>query len=158
MERQPQSAQQDILLLDELTQLGMAMARDLGALAMDDAKQAAHQALGFQRAARSVRQTIALKARLLRDLTRHDREDAAHAARLAETRLQVRKAQVRLSVERCVWSEADGSEAERLLDELDDLIEAEASTTASSRVPRRSTSPASAGSSAWRRRPSSPPA
>jgi hypothetical protein len=37
----------------------------------------------------------------------------------------IRRAQVRLSVERCVWNEADGPEAERLLGELDDILEAE---------------------------------
>ena len=77
------------------------------------------------RSSRSVRQCIALKAKLLRDQVRHDREDQAHASRQADTRIQIRKAQVRLSVERAVWNEADGPEAERLLTELDDILEAE---------------------------------
>jgi hypothetical protein len=122
-----QSADEDIRLLDELSGLGMAMSRDLQGrcLAVGDAREAADLALGFQRSSRSVRQCIALKAKLLRDQVRHDREDQAHASRQADTRIQIRKAQVRLSVERAVWNEADGPEAERLLTELDDILEAE---------------------------------
>lgn len=127
MTTSPESADEDIRLLDELSGLGMAMSRDLQGrcLAVGDAGEAAQLALAFQRASRSVRQTIALKARLLRDRTRHDREDQAHAVRETEARILIRKAQVRLSVERAVWNEADGPEAERLLDEFDDLLEAE---------------------------------
>ena len=120
-------AEEDIRRLDELSELGMAMSRDFHGrcLAVGDAREAADLALGFQRTSRSVRQTIALKAKLLRDQVRFSREDQAHAVRETESRMLVRKAQVRLSVERAVWNEADGPEAERLLGELDDLLEAE---------------------------------
>ena len=103
------------------------MSRDLQGrcIAVGDAREAAHLALGFHRSSRSVRQCIALKAKLLRDQVRHGREDQAHAARQDETGMLIRKAQVRLSVERAVWNEADGPEAERLLGELDDILEAE---------------------------------
>jgi hypothetical protein len=123
----PQIADSDICLLDELSALGMAMSRDLQGRCstVGEARDAAHLALGFQRSSRSVRQCIALKAKLLRDQVRHGREDQAHAARQDETRMLIRKAQVRLSVERAVWNEADGPEAERLLGELDDILEAE---------------------------------
>jgi hypothetical protein len=118
---------EDIGLLDELSGLGMAMSRDFQGrcLAVGDAREAADLALGFQRSSRSVRQCIALKARLLRDRVRFGREDRAHEVRETEGRMLIRKAQVRLSVERCVWNEADGPEAERLLGELDDILEAE---------------------------------
>jgi len=120
-------AEEDIRRLDELSELGMAMSRDFHGrcLAVGDAREAADLALGFQRTSRSVRQTIALKAKLLRDRVRFEREDQTHAVRETEGRMLVRKAQVRLSVERAVWNEADGPEAERLLGELDDLLEAE---------------------------------
>ena len=123
----PEIADEDIRLLDELSGLGMAMSRDLQGrcLAVGDAREAADLALGFQRSSRSVRQTIALKAKLLRDRVRFGREDKTHAVREAEGRMLIRKAQVRLSVERAVWNEADGPEAERLLGELDDILEAE---------------------------------
>lgn len=123
----PAIPDEDIALLDELSQLAMAMSRDLQArcLAVEAARDAADLALGFQRSSRSVRQTIALKAKLRRDQVQFGREDHAHAVRETETRMLVRKAQVRLSVERSVWNEADGPEAERLLDGLDDILEAE---------------------------------
>jgi hypothetical protein len=123
----PEIADEDIRLLDELSALGMAMSRDLQGrcLAVGDAGEAADLALGFQRSSRSVRQTIALKAKLLRDRVRFGRQDQTHAVREAEGRMLIRKAQVRLNVERAVWNEADGPEAERLLDELDDILEAE---------------------------------
>ncbi|MDB5425156.1 MAG: hypothetical protein JWQ29_2572 [Phenylobacterium sp.] len=125
MTTSPQSAEQDIRLLDHISQLGMAMACDFQqrCLAVGDAREAADLALAFQRATRSVRQSIALKAKLTRDVTLHERDDRAHAVRETEARVQVRKAQVRLHVERAVWNEADGPEAERLLDELDDLLD-----------------------------------
>ena len=125
METPPNTAEQDIRLLDELSGLGMAMARDFQGrcLAVGDAREAADLALGFQRASRSVRQCIALKAKLEWDRARQGREVRADAQRETEARIQVRKAQVRLHVERAVWNEADGSEAERLLGDLDDLLE-----------------------------------
>jgi len=120
-------AEEDIRRLDELSELGMAMSRDFHGrcLAVGDAREAADLALGFQRTSRSVRQTIALKTKLLRDRVRFEREDQTHAVRETEGRMLVRKAQVRLSVERAVWNEADGPEAERLLDALDDVLEIE---------------------------------
>jgi hypothetical protein len=123
----PEISEEDIRRLDELSELGMAMSRDFHGrcLAVGDAGEAADLALGFQRSSRSVRQGIALKAKLLRDRVRFGREDQAHAVRETEGRMLVRKAQVRLSVERAVWNEADGPEAERLIDELDDILEAE---------------------------------
>ena len=42
-----------------------------------------------------------------------------------ERRVQHRKAQVRMAVERLVWSEAEEDEAERLLADLDNLLDEE---------------------------------
>jgi len=123
----PEIVDEDIRLLDELSGLGMAMSRDFHGrcLAVGDAREAADLALGFQRTSRSVRQTIALKAKLLRDRVLFGREDKTHQTRETEHRMLIRKAQVRLAVERTVWNETDGPEAERLLGELDDILEAE---------------------------------
>jgi hypothetical protein len=114
-------------ILVEFAELGVALARDLHAraLAAETAKDAAHLALALQRVTRSVRQTLALEARLERDRQRQARDDHADATRETQARVGRRKAQVRLAVERAIWSEADGSEAERLADDLDDLLEAE---------------------------------
>ncbi len=93
MTTSPERAEQDIRWLDELSELGMAMARDLQgqALAATEAGEKADLALAFQRTARSVRQTIALKAQLERDLARRDRDDRsdrAQADRIIAARLQ----------------------------------------------------------------------
>jgi phosphoglycolate phosphatase-like HAD superfamily hydrolase len=112
-------------ILAELSELGLALARDLQAraLAADDTAEASELGLAFHRVARSVRQTLALQSRLERDRQRAEREDRADVQRAETARAERRRAQVKFAVERCVFSEADGSEAERLLDELDDRLE-----------------------------------
>jgi hypothetical protein len=75
---------------------------------------------------RSVRQTLALEAKLERDRQLQDRDDRDDARRAQEARVSRRKAQVSAAVERCIWSEAEGDEAERLLDDLADRLDEEA--------------------------------
>jgi hypothetical protein len=115
-------------ILAELSELGLALARGVQAqaLAADDPASAADLSLAFHRVSRSVRQTLALEARLERDRNQKDREDRAEAAREAERRVQHRKSQVRMAVERLVWNEAEDDEAERLLAELENLLDEEA--------------------------------
>ena len=115
-------------ILAELSELGLALARDLQvrALAADDVKTAGELSLAFHRVSRSVRQTLALEARLDRDRLRQDREARADTERAKTTRAKRRKAQVKAAVERCIWSEVEGDEAERLVDELDDRLEEDA--------------------------------
>lgn len=112
--------------LAELTELGLSLARDLHAcaLAEPDPKTKAETALAFHRVSRSVRQSMALEARLKRDLARQDQEARAEAVRAAETQVRTRKAQVRAAVERLIWTEAENDEeAERLIDELGEHLE-----------------------------------
>jgi hypothetical protein len=123
----PESAEQDIRLLDELSALGMAMARDLQArcLAVGDAREAADLALGFQRASRSVRQCIALKAQLERDRARQDRDERderAQGARVTAERVKAHMAKVRSDVKRIVWNELEPADAKFMLTELDEQI------------------------------------
>jgi hypothetical protein len=120
-------AQRHGQVLAELSALGLELARDLQAraLAADDVAVAADLGRAFHSVSRSVRQTLALEAKLQRDRQRQDREDRAETVRAEDARRQRRKAQVHAAVERCVWNEADGSEAERLLDDLDDWLDAE---------------------------------
>lgn len=115
-------------VLAELSELGLTLARDLHARALgaEDAKTAADLGLAFHRISRSVRQTMALEARLERDRTRRDREVDALAAREAETRVQVRKVRVRSLVERMIWNEVESDEAEELVDELELRLDEEA--------------------------------
>lgn len=112
-------------ILAELSELGLELARDLqaSALAAREASDKADLSLAFHRTSRSVRQSLALEARLERDREAADREDHEVAKRAASAHAARRKAQVKLAVERCVWSEADGDEAEKLLNDLDDILE-----------------------------------
>ena len=112
-------------ILAELSELGLALARDLQAraLAAEDVSEASDLGLAFHRVARSVRQTLALQAKLERDRQRAEREDRDDAKRTETARAERRRAQVKFAVERCVWTEADGPEAERLLDALEDRLD-----------------------------------
>jgi hypothetical protein len=69
---------------------------------------------------------LALEARLKRDRMRAEREDLALVAREAETRVQVRKVRVRAVVERMIWNEVEGDEAEELVEELELRLDEEA--------------------------------
>ena len=78
----------------------------------------------YQKATRSLRQTLALKAKL----TRAQDETARKAKARAETeragRIHDRKEQIRLPLERAIWDEAeDDDSAEREVVRLDDLVE-----------------------------------
>ena len=123
-------------VLRELAELGMGLARTVQAQAIDQASGASAQdegalpawargadlGLTFARIARAVRQTVALEAKLYRD--RQAGHDKARAERAVETRLRGirRKAKVIEIVERVVERESD---AERLLDDLDERLQDE---------------------------------
>ena len=115
-------------ILAELSELGLALARDLQAcaLAADEASAKADLSLAFQRTSRSVRQTLALEARLDRDRLAAEREAHDIARRAEAFRVARRKARVKLGVERCIWDEAEDDEAEALLADLDDRLERDA--------------------------------
>ena len=119
-------------ILAQLSELGLALAQKLQAqaLAADDVSETCELSLAFQRTSRAVRQTLALEAKLDRDRQSAEREDRDIAKRAEGFRAARRKAQVKLAVERCVWSEADGDEAENLLADLDDLLELDALSNA----------------------------
>ena len=112
-------------ILGRLSELGLALAEAAQerALCAETTPEVRDLTLAFHRAARSVRQTLALEAKLERDRRRQDREDDALAVRRARDAAQTRKARVRLAVERLVWTEADEDEAENLLADLDDRLE-----------------------------------
>lgn len=116
------------MILEQLAGLGMSLARDLHAraLAAETTEEAVRLAEAFHKVARSVRQTLALEPRLIRDHSRNRRDAEAETARLAAARAGQKKARIRLAVERLIWTEAEDDEAERLVDDLDDLLDAEA--------------------------------
>jgi hypothetical protein len=104
--------------LAELAQHDLAMARDFArrAQAAEDADEANRLARSYQRAARSYRQTLALKARLKRDLAQ-----AAAAAAQAEAAtprpkpggaaIARRIGEMRTALLRLAWDEAERPEA-----------------------------------------------
>ena len=114
--------------LAELLELGMAAAREVQArlLAAEDAKAVCDLSLAFNRVSRAVRQTIALQAKVGRERRREGRDQAAEIKRADEGRASRRQLQLRTAVERRIWTEAEDDEAERLIDELDDLVSEEA--------------------------------
>ncbi|MDB5436449.1 MAG: hypothetical protein JWR47_2706 [Phenylobacterium sp.] len=114
--------------LAELLELGMAAAREVQArlLAAEDAKAVCDLSLAFNRVSRAVRQTVALQAKVGRERRREGRDEAAEGKRADEAHASRRQLQVRTAVERRIWAEAEDDEAERLIDELDDLVSEEA--------------------------------
>src|SRR3990167_4933397 len=87
--------------LAELAEIGMLMARDLrNDLETPETKAGA--VARFPAIARTVRQCVALEAKLCRDQVRQDREQAEDDARQLKQRLRRRKAEVRLHMERVI--------------------------------------------------------
>jgi len=68
-------ADRDLQMLDELAELDLALARHVHAcaLATDDPARVADLSRAYQRMSRSVRQTLALKAKLKREAEQHAR-------------------------------------------------------------------------------------
>ena len=114
--------------LARVAELSLALAEDAqaAALATPEATDKATLCVAFQRMARSVRQSIALEARLVRDQTRDAREAEAHAAAETGAAVETRKRQVRADLERQVVCEIDPREAEAWLADLDERLEEEA--------------------------------
>jgi hypothetical protein len=104
----------------------LAMKHAERALAADDPDIEARATAAFHRAARSVRQCLALEAKLTRDAARAEREDRDDDARKASAHRDRRRLQVRAAVGRLIWTEAENeTEAERFTSDLDDLLELE---------------------------------
>lgn len=115
-------------MLAELSELGMSLARRTHgrAMAAEDPDKAERLALAFHRLSRSVRQTLALEARLEREA----RRDAVAAERRAEeTRreaVRARRSYVGGVGSRLIWTEAEGDEVSALLVDLKRWVDEEA--------------------------------
>jgi hypothetical protein len=127
MDKSAEMAERHGRILSELAELALSLARDLHrrATTADTPEAVADLGLAFHRIARSVRQTVALEAKLERDRDRATREDRVETTRRAQAVAGLRKAQVRAAVARAIWTEAEGDEAENLLDDLDDRLDSE---------------------------------
>lgn len=115
-------AQRHSTHLAELAEIGMVMARDL----RDDLETAetpeakARAVAAFPAIARTVRQCVALEAKLQRDQARQQREEIQDYDRDLSIRLRKRKAQVRLYMERAICNAfpPGGDDEEELGDEV----------------------------------------
>ena len=116
-------------MLGELAELGLMLARELArqAQASEDPADTERLVTAFNKTSRGVRLTLALDAKLERDVARQAREEAdvadrrEHAARaLAEQQAraappspaEVHKTRVRKLLNRLVWNESEGDEEE----------------------------------------------
>jgi hypothetical protein len=118
-------AQQQLRQLQELAEIGMQIARTLPAQAAalspsDDPAVAGQVALTFSRVARAVRQTLALEARLRRDLK--DGLGALRAERKAEA-LAHRRQGLRRAGRQAIADHQPTFEQGGLMDRLDERIE-----------------------------------
>jgi hypothetical protein len=121
MNSTPEMTERQGRVLADLAELGLELARDLKAraLAAGTREDAEGLALAFHRMSRSVRLTLALESRLVRE-----RHEAVKVRRGEVARaVQARKAQVQAALARQVYDERESDEAERLLDELDERLE-----------------------------------
>lgn len=92
-------------------------------MAAEEAAEIAELGRTYQRLARSLRQTLALKAKL-----KHDREAAAKATAstpAGPAAVARRTRQLRAGVTRVIWNEAEPDEAADFEEALDELIDAE---------------------------------
>ena len=118
-------------ILGELAAFGLDFARKLHGqgMAAETPEETATLARAFHGVARSVRQTLALEARLARDAQRQAREDReaaeqqareerAAAERLAQAPINDRKNRISSALSRAVWSEYEDDEAESLFDDV----------------------------------------
>ncbi|HEV2532833.1 hypothetical protein [Phenylobacterium sp.] len=121
-------AERHALALAELAELGLVLTRKVHARAMaaETAEEERAAVLCFHRITRSLRQTLALEAQLERLRSRLLREELAAAEARIEKAVGRRKAQVKSVVERLVWREHEGDEADALVEHLDELLNEDA--------------------------------
>ena len=122
-------------LLGRLAELGMALAEDLHAraLAAEAPQEAETLASGFHKLSRSVRQSLALEARLRRDAERVRREAEVQAETDAAKPAIRRRAEAKARLDRLIWTEAEYDGTVRFWDEGARRLLAEAEFTAPDR-------------------------
>jgi hypothetical protein len=114
-------------ILARLSELGLSLAETVHerALSAETPAQTAELGLAFHRISRSVRQTLALEAKLERDRQQELAQDRAKAQGGAWEVARRREVQVRLAMERAILDERDDDEVEDLLDVLRERLELE---------------------------------
>ena len=129
MARQPEKQVRAEAILGELAELGLMVAKELAVRLREceDTEETVALAGAFQKVSRVVRLTLALDFKLERDAAREERaeaQEAATAARLAENDddlygdhdaddpAEPRKRRVDSLMNRLLWNESEGDEAE----------------------------------------------
>ncbi|WP_374572683.1 hypothetical protein [Phenylobacterium sp.] len=120
-------AEMQRVMLGELAEMSMALARRLHgrAMAAETDEEAQKGALAFQRAARSVRQTLALQAKIERDRRRLAAEAERAAGEARREAVRARRSYVGDVGSRLIWTEAEPDEVGALLVELKRWLDAE---------------------------------
>ncbi len=123
-------AERHARILAELSELGLGLARQAraDADAAETPEERARAALVFQRVSRSIRQSLALEAKLARDVRREEREDADAQKRRDREQVRFRKHRLRTGVEALVWRETENlsdEDEEAFGDALDALVDDE---------------------------------
>ena len=116
------------LILDELAKLGLSLARELHrrATEAEDDEACARLALAFHHVSRTVRQSLALQARLERDRARDLAQVREAAERDRAASREARKGQVRAAVQRLAWTEKPDWNLFTTRERLDLVLDAEA--------------------------------
>lgn len=112
----------DDAMLARLAEMDLALAEKLHAAAMaaEEPAEVAGLARAYQKAARSLRQSIALKHRIRRDVAQASRSaPSPEEAGRVEQRAKI----VRKAVTRVIFAEAEGEAADWLCDMLEDSID-----------------------------------
>jgi hypothetical protein len=127
MDSDAQMMERHSRLLARFAEQASSLAEDLHACALSAETPEQKQALSlaFHRMGRTLRQTLALEARLRRDARREDRIDEARADKLAKARVAARRDRVRGAVEALIWDEAEEDEQADYLQLLDGRLEYE---------------------------------
>jgi hypothetical protein len=124
-------AERHRLMLGELAELSLSLARRLHgqALAAETPAEAERTALSFHRISRSLRQTLALEARLARDHARAGVEAERRAEETRQARTDARRRQVQGAVEGLIWTEVERSDSHEALRRLKLVLDVEAEET-----------------------------
>jgi hypothetical protein len=124
-----QTLDQDEVMLARIAELDLSLAEKLHACAMaaEDPAEIASLARAYQKAARSLRQSLALKAKLKRDLANDARDETNRRERERSRQVHHRRSRIEAAVSHLIWNEAENErEAEKLDSELSDLLDIEA--------------------------------
>lgn len=115
-------------MLKRLGEMGMALAEETFEAARNarTPEERERLAASFHRLSRSVRQTLALEARLERERHRQLIEAERHAGEVRQARVKRRRDQVNASLTRLIWTEAERCDYGDLLRDLNKILNEEA--------------------------------